>query len=155
MVSPPLLPSFYLRNEASCCTAVFRLPAAAFCCEAPERPSPHPERFCTRGVHLWHSEARNRQNETQPWSPLHSRSETQDIGDEYDVFPPKPKAEYDILRHSWVFGHRKKPHVPVLQGTKLPSATTSPNDSARSFSLFLRPWVFCIDKVPRKTKGNE
>ena len=108
-----------------------------------------------RPPHLWHSEARNRQNETQPWPPLHSRSETQNIGDEYGVFPPKPKAEYDILRHSWVFGRRKKPHVPVLQGAKLPSATTSPNDSARSFSLFFRPWIFGIQKVPGNAKGNE
>ena len=73
--------------------------------------------------------------------------EPQNNGDDYWVFPREPKAIYETLRHSWVIVRRKRPHVPVLQGAKVPSATTSPNDSAKYFSLFFRPWTFGVHKV--------
>jgi len=50
-------------------------------------------------------------------------------GDEYWVFPREPQAIYAVLRHSWVIVRRQRPYVPVLEGAKVPNATTSPTDS--------------------------
>jgi hypothetical protein len=34
----------------------------------------------------------------------------------------------------------------VLEGAKVPNATTSPTDSAKYFSLFFRPWTFVVNR---------
>jgi len=67
-------------------------------------------------------------------------------GDEYWVFPREPQAIYAVLRHSWVIVRRQRPYVPVLEGAKVPNATTSPTDSAKYFSLFFRPWTFVVNR---------
>ena len=61
--------------------------------------------------------------------------EEQNEDDEYWVFPRDPPSIYGILRHSWVIVRRKRPYVPVLQGVKVPNASTSRSDSAKYLSL--------------------
>ena len=61
--------------------------------------------------------------------------------DEYWVFPKKPQAVYAVLRHSWVIVRRRRPHVLVLQGAKVPNAATPPSESAKYYSVFFRPWT--------------
>ena len=55
---------------------------------------------------------------------------------EYWLFP------HEVLKHSWVIVRQRRPYVPVLQGVQVPTASTSPMDSAKYFSLFFRPWTF-------------
>ena len=61
-------------------------------------------------------------------------------GDEYWISPREPEPMYAVLRHSWVIVRRQRPYIPVLEGTKVPNASTTPTDCAKLFSLFFRPW---------------
>ena len=63
--------------------------------------------------------------------------------DDYVTFAPS----YANLRNSWVIVRRAGPHVPVLEGSPLPSPSRSKEENGKYFSLFFRPWTL-VDTRP-------
>ena len=60
--------------------------------------------------------------------------------DTYFTFPDHPQ-QLSVFRNAWVLVRNKRPHVPVLEGTRLPSALQRPQDYAKYCSVFFRPWT--------------
>ena len=66
--------------------------------------------------------------------------------DTYFTFPTSPRSIYDLLRNCWILTRRARPHVPVLEGAKLPSQTAGDEYNAKYMSVFFRPWTLRGDE---------
>ena len=70
--------------------------------------------------------------------------------DEYYTFLSESRPTYEVFRHRWVIVRNRRPHVPVLEGNRLPGPSTGTEDKAKYCSLFFRPWslIFNTSHVP-------
>ena len=113
--------------------------------EAPSRSDPHPRtEWTTAGKELLDKEE-FKKGKKKMCPGIHYIVREQEIPGTggYWTFPREPKRTYEKLRHTWVIVRRWRPYVPILKGVKVPDATTSPEDSAKYFSTFFRPWTYC------------
>ncbi|CAJ1395073.1 unnamed protein product [Effrenium voratum] len=62
-------------------------------------------------------------------------------GDAWITFPESKSASTERFRHMWILRRRARPHVPVLEGCRLPSLSNSAEYNAKLFSVFFRPWT--------------
>ena len=101
------------------------------------------------GEHLWgHYATRKRMDASTPipqFLPGKHFIVLEPLKGQYYTFQQEPTQVFDKFRHTWVIVRNKRPHVPVLQGNKLPGPACSAEDNAQYCSLFFRPWSMCLD----------
>ena len=85
------------------------------------------------------------QQQMPQWAPAKHYTVIGPTKDEYYTFPSEPTRTYEVFRHRWVIVRNRRPHVPVLEGSRLPGPSAAPEDSAKYCSLFFRPWSLVSD----------
>ena len=103
------------------------------------------------GEQLWNDyivkKKKNDQTQKPQWKPGKHYTVIEPLNDEYYTFPSEPTKAYEVFRHRWIIVRNRRPHVPILEGSRLPGPSTALEDDAKYCSLFFRPWHLVVNTI--------